>query len=60
MFKVNDRKLEISEMAQKFNLMHPLEQNTFIQFLKDLGFSGERMETLENLIKINTGLNSAI
>ena len=47
MFRVNDRKLEISEMAQKFNLMHPLDQNTFIQFLKDLGFSGERMESTQ-------------
>lgn len=46
------------ELAAEFVNMHPVEQKFFIEYLKDEGWNGERIETLENLININTGIDS--
>lgn len=54
------RKEEAEKLANEFNSLHPVQQQIFIQYLKDEGWFGSEIETLENLVKINSGFSSAL
>lgn len=54
------REKEVNQLVEEFDRLHPFQQKTFIQYLKDEGWSGDRIETLENLVDINTGFNGTV